>query len=68
MRDFVPNGASSADASDELRDLLNRMLVDHLKTLETQAIEAGASQPAALQRYQELRSRRLQLQLLLEKS
>ena len=52
----------------ELRDLLNRMLVDRIKEQETQAIEDSKADPTALQRYQELRARRLQLVRQLEKT
>ncbi len=54
------------DASLELRDLLNRMLVDELKSLETEAITLAASDPAALQRYRQLHARRLQIENLLQ--
>jgi len=52
----------------EICDLLNRMLVDRIKEQETEAIEASKADPSALQRYQELRARRVQLMLQLEKS
>jgi DNA primase len=57
-----------AESEPELRDLLNRMLVDRIKEQETEAIEASKADPSALQRYQELRARRVQLMLQLEKS
>ncbi len=47
----------------ELRDLLNRMLVDRIKELETQAVAAAKADPAALVRYRELHERRKQLEL-----
>jgi DNA primase len=56
------------ESAPELRDLLNRMLVDALKVQETEAIEAAKSDPSALQRYQALRARRVQLMASLEKS
>ncbi len=49
-------------ASDELRKLLNRMLVERLKAQETEAIAAAKSDPSALQRYRELQARRRQLE------
>lgn len=49
-------------ASDELRKLLNRMLVERLKAQETEAIAAAKSDPTALQRYRELQARRRQLE------
>ena len=55
--------SQSADESGaELRDLLNRMLVEHLKEQETWAIEASKADPAALVRYRELQARRRQLE------
>ena len=48
----------------ELRDVLNRMLIDRLKWLETEAIAAAATDPSALQRYRELQNRRSQLEKL----
>ena len=53
-----------AESDSELRDLLNRMLIEHLKVQETQAIAESRSDPEALQRYRELQSRRLQLEKL----
>jgi DNA primase len=56
------------DSAPELRDLLNRMLVDQLKAQETEAIDASKSDPQALQRYKALRARRVQLMSSLEKA
>jgi DNA primase len=53
---------ASAEAQQELRDLLNRMLVEQIKELETLAIEAVATDPAALARYRELHARRVVLE------
>jgi DNA primase len=53
---------SPADSAAELTDLLNRMLVERLKAQETQAIEASASDPAALERYRTLQARRRELE------
>jgi DNA primase len=50
------------DALQELRNLLRRMLVEHIKTQETAAIEASRSDPTALQRYRELQARRRELE------
>jgi len=50
------------EALGELRHLLNRMLVEQLKTDETQAIAAAKTDPTALQRYRELQARRLMLE------
>jgi DNA primase len=57
-----------ADSTPELRDLLNRMLVEQLKVQETEAIDASKSDPQALQRYKALRERRVQLMASLEKT
>jgi DNA primase len=53
-----------SESAPELRDLLNRMLIDRLKAQETEAIEASKADPQALLRYRELQSRRLQLEKL----
>jgi DNA primase len=53
--------AQGHESAQELRDLLNRMLIDRLKAQETEAIDAANTDPQALQRYRMLRDRRLQL-------
>ena len=50
----------TAEATAELRDLLDRMLVDHLKLQETEALAAG--DPAAIARYRAINARRLGLE------
>jgi len=50
------------DAVQELRNLLQRMLVEHLKGMETLEIQAAQTDPQALQRYRELQARRLALE------
>ncbi len=52
----------STESAPELRDLLNRMLVEQIKEQETEAIEASKADPTALQRYRELQVRRRQLE------
>lgn len=52
----------SDDAAIELRDLLNRLLVERLKDQETQAIQDSRHDPAALIRYRELVARRAELE------
>ena len=47
----------------ELRNLVNRMLVEQLKLQETEAIEAAKTDPSALARYRELQARRRALEL-----
>jgi DNA primase len=51
-----------AETPQELRNLLNRMLVEQLKALETEAIAASTTDPSALQRYRELQARRRELE------
>ncbi len=61
LMQFAPpeeDAVPAAEAFQELRSLLNLMLVDRLKLLETEALMAGKSDPAALQRYRELQERR----------
>ena len=58
----APGAAPSDEAAAELRDVLDRMLIDHLKGLETQAIAEAKTDPQALLRYREFQSRRLQLE------
>ncbi len=48
----------------ELRQVLNRMLVEHINALQNEAIEASKAEPAALQRYRELQTRKLELEAL----
>ena len=55
-------GEGAGDTGEELRDLLNRMLVDRIKEQETLAIAAVGTDPAALSRYRELHARRMQLE------
>lgn len=50
------------ESGPELRDLLNRMLIERLKAQETEAIEASRTDPQALQLYRTLQTRRLQLE------
>ena len=53
---------NATEAMTELRRLLNRMLIEHLKRQETLAIQAAKIDPGALQRYRELQARRLALE------
>lgn len=52
----------SEESISELRNLLNRMLVERLKVQETEAIHAAKADPNALQRYREIQARRRQLE------
>ncbi len=58
----LPTTDDPQDTIQELRNLLQRMLVDHLKALETLEIAASQTDPLALQRYRELQARRLSLE------
>jgi DNA primase len=62
MSDPVLSTHADHESAHELRELLNRMLIERIKIQETQAIEDSKADPAALQRYRELQSRRLQLE------
>ena len=54
----------AGDAQQELRNLLNRILIEQLKDQETEAIHASKADPSALLLYRELRDRRLLLQAI----
>jgi DNA primase len=54
--------ARIAESVQELRSLLNRMLVERLKAQETEAIEAAKADPSALARYRDLQARRRELE------
>ena len=66
MSDMAGSGETS-DSSSELRNLITRMLMDHLKQLETQAIAESRTDPDALRRYRSLQARRLELEAALQK-
>jgi DNA primase len=54
--------SDAAEELNELRHLINHMLIEHLKAEETLAIEAAKVDPGALKRYRELQARRLLLE------
>ena len=56
------------ESNQELRQLLDRMLVERLKAQETEAIDAARLDPNALVRYRELQARRRQLELAGERA
>jgi DNA primase len=69
MTGFELNTAVEKEESmSELRNLLNRMLVDRLKAQETETIQAAKADPTALQRYREIQTRRLELEHALAQS
>ena len=63
--------AQAADANDEdgdhnpneLRQLLNRMLIERINLWMNQAIEASKADPGALQRYRDLQQRKAELEI-----
>jgi len=60
--DDLQSGQDAQETRQELRQLLNRMLIDQIKLDETAAIAAAKTDPAALQRYRALQLRRLALE------
>ena len=62
----VPQPAQ--ESTQELRQLLDRMLVERLKAQETEAIDAARRDPNALVRYREIQARRRQLELAGERA
>lgn len=52
---------AAAEALQELRGLVDLMLIDDLKARETEALEAARTDPQALQRYRTLHERRREL-------
>jgi DNA primase len=61
MDNPLPLGETGA----ELRNLLNRMLVERIKTQQTGVIAASKADPSSLALYRELQARRLQLEAAL---
>jgi len=69
MADHELGDLEEADESAaELRNLLNRMLVERIKIQQTEAIAASKADPTALVLYRELQSRRLQLEAALSQA
>jgi DNA primase len=60
--DTPVNEDNVEDAYGELRNILGRMLAEHLKKLETAAIIESASDPSATLRYLEIQNRRRKLE------
>jgi DNA primase len=56
-----PGATPGREALNELKALLNLMLIDQLKQQETEALAAAASDPEALERYRAINRRRLEL-------
>lgn len=63
MADYALSDTSdNHEAHEELRNLLDRMLIEQLKNEETQAIEAAKTDPNALHHYRDLQARRILLE------
>lgn len=60
--DAVGDESNQDDDYRELRSILNLMLVEHLKKLETQALAATTSDPGATNRYLAIQNRRRKLE------
>ncbi|MCX7278148.1 MAG: DNA primase [Burkholderiales bacterium] len=56
-----PDATPGREALNELKALLNLMLIDQLKQQETEALAAAATDPEALERYRAINRRRLEL-------
>jgi DNA primase len=65
-QDETETATALTDSRAELRDLLNRMLVEKIKAQETDAIRRAASDPNALSEYRELHQRRRELEGMLQ--
>ena len=61
----MDNPIPLSETSQELRNLLNRMLVERIKIQQTEAIAASKADPTMLALYRELQTRRLQLEAAL---
>ena len=69
MSDHEAGGQDEAgESASELRNLLDRMLVERIKVQQTEAIVASKSDPSALLLYRELQIRRLKLESTLTQS
>jgi DNA primase len=62
VADLSAPDAPAHEAPVELRNVIDRMLIEHLKTLETEAIAASTSDPQAIERYRALQTRRRELE------
>jgi DNA primase len=61
-QDTLAQDHATNEVRHELRHVLDRMLVEHLKVMETQAIEEANIDPQALGRYRALLARRRELE------
>jgi DNA primase len=60
----IHGDADDADSPKELRQLLDRMLIERINTQQIEAINASKADPGALQRYRELQARKVELEAL----
>jgi len=58
----------AAESASELRNLLNRLLIDRLTVQETEALEEAKADPSAYLRYREFYNRRRALQSALSQA
>ncbi len=58
----IDPAVADTQSQQELRQLVNRMLIDHINTQQTLAIEASKADPSALLRYRELQQRKVALE------
>lgn len=65
-QDALGSPDDAGETHDELRRLLDRMLIERLKSKETEMIQAAQSDPTALLRYRDLQLRRRQLEAAVE--
>ncbi len=65
MNNHELDSPDADESARELRGVLNRLLVERLKAQESEAIADAANDPAALERYRRLQSRRLSLEQLI---
>jgi DNA primase len=65
-QDALGSPDDAGETTDELRRLLDRMLIERLKSKETEMIQAAQSDPTALLRYRDLQLRRRQLEAAVE--
>ena len=65
-QDALGSPDDAGETNDELRRLLDRMLIERLKSKETEMIQAAQSDPTALLRYRDLQLRRRQLEAAVE--
>jgi DNA primase len=53
---------AESESHKELRQVLDRMLIERINSQQIEAINASKADPSALTRYRELQSRKLELE------